>query len=402
MKTSLMNFAGAITLCASLVLPAQSHAANFQVDIKRLSVSQCGMTGSMLNIDPSTGNVSIDLDADFVCYPLVVSSIANNASLSVTSPTTIGGGTSGQGSVNLQINTGLSAVTPGVTCVADGYTSSNVNISSGWSASPALCGPSNCGATATRTVNVVNPSASLDGNITFKAKCTYQDQSNVNLSSVRTNISSTPLVTVQHGTAPAPTFCSSLTELATPNGLIDANRMNSGTVGGGLYPGGNVDFLNYTSVFGFSPGVVNPGDPDNQGFGFPGDNRTSVTLTVSKNKFIALKFRAPSASAWSGISGSFLGQPVAATSLFAIAPCPGQFASDANYPINNSACRKIAKGGNLAAAIGSGTGSQCLLVPGSTYYLNIIQATGWNNLTTPSCSSSSCGVIFNISGFTNP
>jgi hypothetical protein len=401
MKTSLMNFAGAITLCASLVLPVQSHAANFQVDIKRLSVSQCGMTGSMLNIDPSTGNVSIDLDADFVCYPLVVSSIANNASLSVTSPTTIGGGTTGQGSVNLQINTGLSVVTPGVTCVADGYTSSNVNISSGWSATPALCGPSNCGATATRTVNVVNPSATLDGNITFKAKCTYQDQTNVNLSSVRTNISSTPLVTVQHGTAPAPTFCSSLTELATPNGLIDANRMSTGTVSGGLYPGTR-DFLNYTSVFGFSTGTVDPGDPDNQGFGFPGDNRTSVTLTVQKNKFIAMKFRAPSANAWSGIRGSYLGQPVAAYSLFAIAPCPGQFASDPNYPMDNNLCRGIAKSSSLSAAIDHPTGSQCVLTKGKTYYFNVIQATGFNNLTNASCSSSSCGVIFNISGFANP
>jgi hypothetical protein len=401
MKTSLLNIAGAITLCASLVLPAQSHAANFQVDVKRFSVSQCGMTGSMLNIDPSTGNVSIDLDADFVCYPLVVSSIANNASLSVTSATTIGGGTSGQGSVNLQLNTGLSGTTPGVTCVPDGYTSSNVNISSGWTASSALCGPSNCGATATRTVNVVNPSSTLDGNITFKAKCTYQDQSNVNLSSVRANIPSSPLVTVQHGTAPAPTFCSSVTELATPNGLTEAGRQTTGTVTGGLYPGTR-DFLNYTSVFGFSTGTVAAGDPDNQGFGFPGDNRTSVTLTVQKNKYIAMQFRAPSAPAWNGVFGGFLAQPVAAFSLFAIAPCPGQFANDANYPMNNNVCRGIAKSANLNFKITSGTGSQCLLVPGNTYYLNVIQAGGFNNLTTPSCSSSSCGVIFNISGAANP
>jgi hypothetical protein len=389
-----MNIAGAITLCASLVLPAQSHAANFQVDVKRFSVSQCGMTGSMLNIDPSTGNVSIDLDADFVCYPLVVSSIANNASLSVTSATTIGGGTTGQGSVNLQLNTGLSATTPGVTCVPDGYTSSNVNISSGWSASPALCGPSNCGATATRTVNVVNPSSTLDGNITFKAKCTYQDQSNVNLSSVRANIPSSPLVTVQHGTAPTPTFCSSVSELATPNGLSDAGRMATGTVTGGLYPGTR-DFLNYTSVFGSYPGVVDAGDPDNQGFGFPGDNWTSVTLTVQKNKYISMKFRAPSANAWDGKQGTFLGQPVAAFTLFAIAPCPGQFSTDSNYPMVGN-CQAIAKSSNLNYKITAGASAQCKLIPGNTYYFNVIQANGFNNLGTASCSSSSCGAIFNI------
>jgi hypothetical protein len=396
MKTSLKNIAGAIALCASLVLPAQSHAANFQVDVKRFSVSQCGMTGSMLNIDPTTGNISIDLDADFVCYPLVVSSIANNASLSVTSATTIGGGTTGEGSVNLQLNTGLSGVTSGVTCVPDGYSSANVNISSGWSTT--LC--TNCGATATRTVNVVNPSATLDGNITFKAKCTYQDQSNANLSSVRTNIPSTPLVTVQHGTAPTPTFCTSLTELATPNGLNDADRQSTGTVAGGLYPGTR-DFLNYTSVFGFSTGTFTAGDPDNQGFGFPGDNRTSVTLSVQRNKFIAMKFRAPSAPIWHGVANTFLGQPVAAFSLFSLAPCPGQFANDSNYPMNNL-CRGIAKSANVNESIFSGTGSQCILVPGNTYYFNVIQASGFNNLTNPSCSSSSCGVIFNIGGSANP
>jgi hypothetical protein len=393
MKTSLMNIAGAITLCASLVLPAQSHAANFQVQVKRLSVPQCDMTGSMLNIDPSTGNVSIDLDTDFVCYPLVVSSIANNASLSVTSATTIGGGTSGQGSVNLQLNTGLSGVTTGVTCVPDGSSASNVNITSGWSATQTLC--TNCGATATRTVNVVNPSASLDGNITFKAKCTYQDQDIADLSTVRANIPSSPLVTVQHGTAPTPTFCSSVSELATPNGLTDAGRMTAGTVTNGLYPGTR-DFLNYTSVFGTLAGVVDPGDPDNQGFGFPGDNRTSSTLTISRNKYVSMKFRAPSAGAWNLKTGAILGQPAPAYTLMALAPCPGQFSNDANYPMAGT-CQGVAKSANMSFQITSGSsGNKCKLIPGNTYYFNLIQAGGVNNLTNPSCSGSSCGVIITI------
>lgn len=395
MKTSLLSIAGAITLCASLVIPATSQAANFQVVVKRASVTQCTLTGSMLNIDPATGNISLDLETDFGCYPPIVSSLANSATLTVVGPTTIGGGTSGTGDVNLTLSTGLPGVTPGVTCVPDGVNASNAVVTAGWS-TPLCSG--NCGSAATRTVTVQNPSSVLDGNIVFKAKCTYQDQSNANLSSIRANIQSSPVVTVQHGTAPVVNYCSSVSELATPNGLNDAGRQFAGLISGGTLPGTR-DFHDYTNVFGFRPNVVAAGDPDNQGFGFPGNNPTSVWFKdVQKNKYISLKFRAPSSAAFLNSSGSFFGQPVAAYTLFALAPCPGQFSTDSNFPIA-SGCSGIAKSANLPFRVSQTPfGNQCQLIPGKTYYFNIIQADGFNSLTSPSCGASSCGVIFNLSG----
>ena len=240
----------ALAFGAFLFSATAVNAADFQVLVKRNGNTECTMVGSMLNIDPNTGNVSIDLSADFPCgsstgYPLPVTAIAA-ATLSVTGATTVGGGTTGEGTVNLQLNTGLSAVTPGVTCAPDGFTGSNVSITSGWSAN--LC-TSNCGAIATRSVVVQNTSATLDGNITFKAKCTYQDQTNVNLSTARSNINSTPSVTVQHGTAPPANYCQSVTELSNPKGMTDAMRQTSGIVTGGLYAG-NISFMNYVTMFG--------------------------------------------------------------------------------------------------------------------------------------------------------
>lgn len=398
-KNSIFRTACAFVVCASFIYPVKSQAADFQVAVKRFSVTQCSLTGSMLNIDPASGNISIDLNADFSCYPLVVSSIANNASLTVTGPTTVGGGLTGQGTVNLQLNTGLTGITPGVTCSPDGITASNVNVTSGWTTT--LC--NNCGATVTRSVAVQNPSSTLDGNVTFKAKCSYQDQANVNLSSIRSNIQSNVPVTVQHGTAPVVNFCSSVTELADPKGLTDAMRQGTTFVSGGTLPG-NRDALNYASVFGISPDTVASGDPDNQGFGFPGVNRSTFAMTVSRNQYVSMKFRAPSNPIWNHTDGNYLFTPPpsnSALTLAVIAPCPGQFSSDTNYPINNNSCRVIGKS-NLYARIESGSTNVCQLIPGNTYYFNVIQANGFNNLSSPSCGGSSCGIQIGTYGFPNP
>src|SRR5690606_31531064 len=129
------------------------------------SVTQCSLTGSMLNIDPTTGNVTIDINTDVNCYPSAINTLASSASISVVGPTTVGGGQTGQGSVDLQLVTGLPGATAGVTCVPDGVSASNVNVVSGWSA--ALC--TNCGPTASRTVVVQNPTTTVNGTISFRA-----------------------------------------------------------------------------------------------------------------------------------------------------------------------------------------------------------------------------------------
>lgn len=401
MKKYLLGASGALALCISLINPEPANAADFQVALKRLAVTQCSMTGSLLNIDPVTGNVSIDLSADIACYPPVVNALANNATLSVTGPTTIGGGQTGSGTVNLQLNTGLSGVTNGVTCTADGVVANSVTVTGGWTAgSTILC--TNCGPTATANVNVQNPSTTVTGTISFKAKCSYQDQSNANLQIVRSNIVSTQAVSVLPGQAPPPPdYCSSVTELATPNGLTDAMRQLAGTVTGGTMPGTNIDFTNFTSVFGVKPNVYPPGTVDTAGYGFPGTNRTNVQIGLQRGKYISLRFRAPintiSPNNWINTTGAFQVIPNGAFTLAAIAPCPGQFSTDTNYPINPT-CTITGKGSNLGWIVTPSSTSGCKLVPGNTYHLNLIQATGTGTLTTPTCPTTLCSPKVNQIG----
>lgn len=383
----------ALILGGFLVSAPSVNAADFQVVVNRSSVPQCTLAGSMLNIDPVTGNVSIDLSADFTCYPLVVSSIANGASLTVSPPTTVGGGTSGIGTVSLQLTTGLSVNTPGVTCVPDGFTASNVSVLSGWTASTALCGPNSCGLSVpARSVTVQNTSATLDGSITFKAKCTYQDQSNANLSTVRANITSMPSVTVLHGSAPPPTFCQSVSQLSDPKGLTDAMRQPSGNVTGGTFPGTNIPFLEYISVFGSSSDTYPPGSNDTAGYGFPGTNTGTISTFITRDKYVSLQFRAPTNTLWNGRTGyySFVVNPQNLGFSAAIAPCPGQFDSDPLYPIQ-FACKGEALFQDINWVITNGNTNGCKLEPGKTYYLNMIHAPR----ATPdqsSCPGSSCKI----------
>ena len=394
MKNPILAVVGAVGFLVAICASTSSDAADFQVAAKRLSVTQCTMNGSLLNIDSATGNVTIDLSADLNCYPAPVNAMANNASMSA-SPSTTGGGTNGIGSVNLVLNTGLSAATPGVTCIPDGYTASNVSVTSGWTS--ALCVSPNCGPTVGRTVAVQNTSATTDGSITLKAKCTYQDQTNINLSSERRNIQSTPVVSVLHGTTPVVSYCQSVSELNQTYGLTPAMRQLTGTVTGGLYPGTGKDFTTYTSVFGFADDTYPPGSPDTVGFGYPGDNFTNVTMGVQRDKYVSFQFRAPTDPSWNGSQGSYLVIPGNSYTLASIAPCPGQFASDVNFP-TNPGCHIAGKGQNLNVQITSGTTSSCKLIPGNTYYLNLINSF-FPDLTVTTCSGSLCAPKVNISGF---
>jgi hypothetical protein len=389
MNTPTLRALGAFALCIALIAPPLAKAADFPLELKRLSVTQCSMTGSLLDIDPATGNVSIELSADLACYPPVVNALANNATLSVTGPTTVGGGQTGSGTVNLQLNTGLSGVTTGVTCTADGIVANSVTVSSGWTTgSTVLC--TNCGPTAPASVNVQNPSTTVTGTITFKAKCSFQDQSNANLQIVRTNILSAPPVSVLPGQAPPPPdFCTSVTELATPNGLTDAMRQTVGTVTGGSLPGSNIDFLNYTTVFGVSSNTFPAGSSDNVGFGFPGTNKGTLTSSLTRNNYISFKFRAPSDPSWNLRNGFFHATPVTAFTYVAIAPCPGQFADDANYPLGGNGCAGSAQGSDITWEITTGTTSRCKLLPGQTYYLNLINANP-GSLSNSTCTGGSC------------
>jgi hypothetical protein len=244
---------------------------------------------------------------------------------------------------------------------------------------------------------VQNTSGVVNGTITFKAKCTYQDPTNANLQMVRSNIQTAQTVTVEPGTTPAPTYCTSVSELANPRGLTDAMRQPTGTVSTGLNPGVGIDFLNYTSVFGFANNTFPAGNPDNVGFGFPGSYYADTEFGVQKNKFIAMRFRAPSHSTWLNEVARmrfFIGT---AYTQIAIGQCPGQFGTDANFP-NNASCRVAGKGEDLIWNVTAGTTGNCRLVPGNTYYLNVINSSNMSDLTQSTCASSSCALGISHTG----
>lgn len=394
LTTTRLPHSAARLLLIGMVLFATKFAmaADFQVDIKRLSVTQCLLSGSLLNIDPATGKVTIDISTDVTCYPSAINAMAANANIAVTGATTVGGGQTGQGTVNLQLNTGLTGVTNGVTCTPDGVTASNVTVVSGWTAS--LC--TNCGPAATRAVVVQNQNNTSNGTITFRAKCAYQDPGNANLQTVRSNIVNTQTVTVLPGSIPAPTYCQSVSELANPKGLTDAMRQPSGNVTLGLHPGTGIDFLNYTSVFGFAPNTYVAGNPDTAGYGFPGSYYADTQFSILKNKFIAMKFRAPSNPSWIGETAKMRFVPDLGFTQISIGKCPGQFGSDANFPMNG-ACTVVAKQQDLNWMITTGSTSNCKLEPGEIYYLNFINASG-SDLTQSTCPSSACSLRVNHTG----
>ncbi|HOX71964.1 MAG: hypothetical protein WAS23_11975 [Dokdonella sp.] len=377
---------GALALCLAIAIPRHSEAANFQVVVKRLSVTQCSLTGSLLNIDPATGNVTIDLDSDVNCYPAAVNQLAASGTLTVTSSQTTGGGTNGVGSVTVLLNTGLSGVTSGVTCAPDGVVASSVSVTGDWSST--LC--TNCGATVSRTIGVQHSGGTSNGSIAFKAKCTYQDPQNANLQTVRNNIVSAPVVTVIPGSTPPPTFCTSVSQLGAPNGLTPAMRQATGPVTGGTLPGTSVDFLNYVSVFGVSSGTFPAGSGDTAGYGFPGTNKSTLSSKLDRGKYISMQFRVPSDAAWNGRLGFFHMTPGSSTYLqLAIAPCPGQFAADSLYPLPGAGCSVGAKSSDIPWMITTGSTASCKLEPGKTYYLNFINAFP-GSLDTPLCAGAQC------------
>ena len=387
MKSLFLTACGALALSCALLFPSLGQAANFQVDVKRLSITQCSMTGSLLQIDPTTGNVSIELFADATCYPTPIALIASNASISVIGPSTVGGGTTGQGTVNLQLNTGLAGPVTGVTCTPDGGRQQcqrgiRMDFGSVYQLRRYRSHSSGCRADTSGVVN---------GTITFKAKCTYQDPINANLQTVRSNIRPRKRDSGT-GTAPPPSYCVSVSELANARGLTDAMRQPTATISTGLNTGVGIDVLNYTSVFGFANNTFPAGNPDNVGFGFPGSYYADTEFGVQKNKFIAMKFRAPSNSSWLNEVARmrfFIGT---AYTQIAIGQCPGQFGTDTNFPVNAS-CRVAGKGEDLIWNITQAVTGNCQLVPGNTYYLNVINASNMSDLTQSTCSSSSCALV---------
>jgi hypothetical protein len=378
--------AASILCLASSYIASSAHAASFPVELKRSNVVQCALTGSIFSIDPVTGAISIDLDADSTCYPAIITRLNQSASLAVTTSLTVGGGTTGEGTVGLLLNTGLTGTTPGLTCVSEGLTASNVNITSGWPIT--FC--TNCGATASVNVGVQHAGSSGNGSIAFSAKCTYQDPINPNLQTVRSNIVSAATVTVTPGTIPTPTACTSVAQLAVPNGLTPAMRQVSATVQPNGGSASTRSMLEYTSLFGTSANTFPPGATDTVMYGFPG-SITGLTyqVTLERGKYVSLQFRAPSNTVWLERSGSYFAGGLQVYTRASIAPCPGQFGPDPAWPTTGKCFFDGTKNNTPIWQVSNGTPAACKLEPGKIYYLNVIQAYD-SSPTDNSCMNTSC------------
>lgn len=189
------------------------------------------------------------------------------------------------------------------------------------------------------------------------------------------------------GAAYAP--CTSVDELAVPNGLTPASRQTTGRILGPLLPAGGPIYplLEYTTPFGEAAQTYPPGEPDPTGFGFPGTNMNRLTFYVTRDRHVSLAFRVPTDPVWAGAGGSFFLIPNGAFVSAAIAPCPGQFADDPAHPMP-AGCRAFGEA-SLPWRVGEVPGAGCGLLPGRTYYLNVINAP-LDDPTASSCPSGEC------------
>lgn len=390
------------TLLLGASMCAAVSAASFSVDLRHNAVS-CTLSGSLLNIDPVTGNVSIDLDSDPTCgtptsgYPPAIAAMAQST-LAITGTNPAGGGTTGQGDTKVKLSLpGLTGATSGLTCAPDGYdvSAQTLSVVSGWSAN--LC--TNCSASpAERTVTVLN-SGNANGTITFKAKCSYTDASTFARPAVTSIASTTVQVQVNYGSTPVtPGSCSSINELdtSTRGGLTAGDWQTTGAASGFINNTG-ADLTNLVTMFGtYSPlaALYPNGSTDIADLAFPGSWLNNAYVTINKGKYVSFRFRVPTNTNWSGKQGEVRRYPsMGFTGTWAIAPCPGQFKSESAHEMTGACSDTLLNSLFWEVTSGTVTGGYCKLSPGKYYYLNIIAADP-SSLATPTCPSSACQATF--------
>jgi hypothetical protein len=364
---------GVVGHCLGLLLVilfAESSFAGepaFPVSVRKSGSEICQLEGRELIVDATTGRAALQLSKGFSCelsgtlgnFPAPVVTLASHASLNVSTTSTASAAT-----LNVTLATGFPSSAAGVSCEPDGVDSTFVNVLSGWTG--VLC--TNCGSSVTRTVSIAHTGGVGIGALRFKAKCTYQgDPAHPRIATTLRDIDS-PSVTVARYFPE----CTAVEQLADPKGLTSAMRQTGGQIIGGPTAGNSVDFTKFTSVFGSAAGTFIAGSPDAADYGFPGTNASSIRLVLNRNRFTALKFRAPNDPVWINVDGSFSFMPGTAYVSTAIAPCPGQFQSDENFPLP-SACFGQTKM-DVPWRIAAGGDESCRLEPGRMYYLNLIHA----------------------------
>lgn len=364
-------------VCGGFTSQAAAQSA-FPVSLRNPSNELCALQATSWSIDPVSGRALLELSQAFSCnaggssgnFPAPILSLSSSAGLAVTPASVDSAAT-----VNVQFSTGLSSPAQGVDCEPDGVEATFVNVVSGWT-SP-LC--TNCGPGVSRSVSISHTGGATVGSIRFKAKCTYRgDPAHPRIATVLRDIVS-PGISVARFIPE----CTAVEQLADTKGLTSAMRQTGGSVIGGPTAGNGRDFTRYTSIFGVTTNAVAPGSPNAAAFGFPGTNAASIRLVLSPNRFTALEFRAPNNITWLDVGGGFSFMPGAAIVSTAIAPCPGQFEADANFPIQET-CKSQTEI-DIPWKVSANLFESCQLEPGRRYYLNLIHASR-SDLLNSSCS----------------
>ena len=133
------------------------------------------------------------------------------------------------------------------------------------------------------------------------------------------------------------------------------------------------------------------------GTGWPGGVGGQSFATLSKNKYIAMRFTTDNTNAISKLSitpsGNGQGPGSQATTI-SISECPGDFTTH----VNQSRCLAVGGGiPNIRWSQNPATTStfHCLLDKNKTYYFNIVHSNDVNNdYELSGCQSSFCGIIF--------
>lgn len=164
------------------------------------------------------------------------------------------------------------------------------------------------------------------------------------------------------------------------------SRLTFGHVEYNNRDGRDIDLTLFENVFGHNPG----GDPRP----FPGTANINQRIYIPRNQYVSLKFTVP-ANLPNQTYGQFRfeeTQPAALRMSITISKTCGDFADTAAFPLtsrcvvfNNGAVNSTVLWGYYA-----GASSLCQLVPGESYYLNIIHAPLGSTVTNSSCTGT-CG-----------
>ena len=229
------------------------------------------------------------------------------------------------------------------------------------------------------------------------------------------NVSASNLINGNHSLVVPNITASTTFSLRCSNDFGNSNSVSDNTTvnGTGVNCSSQPPILNGNAdttvriVVGVAPGQ--PGSPTNPllsdgtydqvapGSGWPGSIGPQSYLSLSKNKYVALRFTTDNTDIGSNISFYIPGNPQGPASIgtaLSISECPGDF----NNHLNQPKCLVIGGGApsmrwtqNPAAS----AAGFCKLEHNKTYYFNIVHSSSQStNFSSSACATSACGIIF--------